>query len=191
MSDQQGGHGYRDPYGDGVPQYGSAGGSGGQPFNPLMYNFNNKGGGPTQAADKLTMRKQGNPTTVASPPQHTYYTGGYQSGQYYQGNYDPRYTAQQPQPQSQLQPQGQGQLQGQPRQSHPPRDLHIDDRQQVGHSSQPSPATRPTPAVIAAAGAAKVAVEYETEYPRPHKGDGLLSIFFSDPGKFEGRLRLR
>lgn len=42
------------------------------------------------------------------------------------------------------------------------------------------------PKEASAAVAAKVPVEAETVYPKPHKLDSLLSVFFTDPGKFEG-----
>lgn len=38
----------------------------------------------------------------------------------------------------------------------------------------------------AAVASTKHPVESETTYPSPHKPTSLLSIFFNDPGKFEG-----
>lgn len=174
MSYQPGSHGQRDPY-DGAPQYGSAGGSGGQQFNPLMYNFGNRGGGNTQATDKLNLRKQGNPTMLASNSQPGYISGDYQQvnyqpGNFYQGGYDPRYAR----------PQVQGGYQTLPPQ-------HVQEHQELPQQVSAPPAQ---PAklsqVAAAAGIAKVPVESETEYPKPHRGDSLLGIFFTDPSKFEG-----
>jgi hypothetical protein len=40
----------------------------------------------------------------------------------------------------------------------------------------------------AAVASTKLPVESETAYPTPHKPASLLSIFFNDPGKFEGTL---
>lgn len=176
MSYLPGSHGQRDPY-DLVPQYGSAGGSGGQPVNPLMYNFSNRGGGNTQATDKLNLRKQGNPTMLASNSQPTYTTGdyqqmNYQSGTYYQAGYDPRYAR----------PQAQSVYQTAPTQ-------HVHEHQESPHpvSAPPSQPAKLSQ-VAAAAGVAKVPVESETEYPKPHRGGSLLGIFFTDPSKFEGSL---
>lgn len=182
MSYLPGSHGQRDPY-DGTPQYGSAGGSGGQPFNPLMYNFNNRGGGNTQSADKLNLRKQGNPTMLASNPQPIVVSGdyqhvNYQPGIFYQGGYDPRHPDfYDPR---HARPQAQGGYQTTPPQ-------HIQEHQELPHQVSAPPA-QPTKLsqVAAAAGVAKVPVESETEYPRPHRGDSLLGIFFTDPSKFEG-----
>jgi hypothetical protein len=39
----------------------------------------------------------------------------------------------------------------------------------------------------AAVASSKHPVENETTYPTPHKNSSLLGIFFTDPGKFEGR----
>jgi hypothetical protein len=181
MSNQQGGHGQRDPY-EGAPQYGSAGGSSGQPINPLMYNFGNRSGGPTQAADKLTMRKQGNPTMLASHSQPNYYGGDYQqggqqTGSYYQGNYDSRYSRQSAHSGYQTSP---GQQVHDHQESPQPVSTHL------AQPAQPLPQSAQPIIVAAPAAVAKVPVESETEYPRPHRGDSLLGVFFTDPAKFEG-----
>ena len=38
----------------------------------------------------------------------------------------------------------------------------------------------------AAVASTKRPVDSETTYPRPHNQDSLLSVLFTDPGKFEG-----
>lgn len=180
MSQPQGNYGQRDPY-EGNPQYGSAGGSNGLPYNPLMTNF--RGGGSQYATDKLNLRKQGNPTLLASHSQPTYHQGGYHQqggyippGGYYTTPYDPNY------------PPAQAPLARQPSD---PQDAYTQQPKPVQQEASIPAKGPPAPAqVSAAASAPKVPVESETEYPRPHRGDSLLGVFFSDPGKFEGTIDL-
>lgn len=171
MSHQPNNYGYRDPY-ESAPQYGSAGGSGPNNYNPLMTGYG-LGAATTQPVDRLIMRKQGNPTQLASQVQPGYYPPDYhqnthQAPIYYSDSYQggavnpQRLTA--------------GSSQSAPLQLN-------QSRAEPARGEAQAP-----PKEAAASGTIKVAVESETVYPKPHKGDSLLGVFFTDPAKFEGKL---